>query len=74
MMIDGHDALVCFSQGSAATNWSVDILEPRECTIVTLLGGADSGQAAPPPHDGEFPLLSIIRTVRFTAPSQALGD
>ncbi len=67
MMIDGHDAIVCVFQGSAATRWSVEILEPRECTIVTLLGGADADQASPPPHDAEFPLLSIIRTVHFTA-------
>jgi hypothetical protein len=69
MMIDGHEAVVCVSQGGAATGWSVETLEPRECTILTLLGGADADQAVPPPHDGEFPLLSIIRTVHFTATS-----
>lgn len=68
LMIDGHKAIVCVSAGSAAIRWSVEILEPRECTIVTLLGGADADQAVPPPHDGEFPLLSVMRTVHFTAP------
>ena len=70
LMIDGHEAVVCVSAGSAATHWSVEILDPRKCTIVTLLGGADADQAAPPPHDGKFPLLSIMRTVRFTAASK----
>jgi len=68
LMIDGHKAIVCVSAGSAAIRWSVEILEPRECTIVTLMGGADADQALPPPHDSEFPLLSIMRTVHFTAP------
>lgn len=67
LMIGGHKAVVCVSTWSAATRWSVEILEPRECTIVTLLGGADADQAVPPPHDGEFPLLSVMRTVHFTA-------
>lgn len=53
------------SSGRAAVGWSVEVLEPRECTIVTLLGGADYEQSLPPPHNGGFPLLSIIRTVHF---------
>lgn len=73
MAVDGHDAVVCVSRASAAIHWSVEILEPRECTIISLLGGADAGQAAPPPHDGEFPLLSIIRTVHFSVPSDAVA-
>lgn len=72
MMVHGHEAVVCVTRGSGAKRWSVEILGPRECTIVTLLGGADADQAAPPPHDGEFPLLSIIRTVHFTAISRAV--
>lgn len=65
MMVDGHAAVVCVSTGRAATHWSLEILQPRDCTILTLLGGVDYGQSLPPPHDGEFPLLSIIRTVHF---------
>jgi hypothetical protein len=42
LMIDGHEAIVCLSVGSAAIRWSVEILEPRERTILTLLGGADA--------------------------------
>ncbi len=72
MLVDGHKAMVCVSAGSAAAHWSVEILEPRECTILTLLGGAEYEQALPPPHNGEFPLLSIIRTVRF-APTSGLS-
>ena len=71
MTIGGHQAIVCLSAGSAAERWSVEIMRPRECTILTLLGGADADQAAPPPHDGEFPLLSIIRTVHFAPASSA---
>jgi len=71
--IDGLKAVVCISAGSAAIHWSVEILDPRECTILTLLGGADADQALPPPHDGEFPLLSIIRTVRFTPSASRHG-
>lgn len=69
MVVDGHKAVVCISIGRAAIHWSVEILEPRECTILTLLGGADYEQSLPPPHDGEFPLLSIIRTVHFAPTS-----
>lgn len=65
--VNGHKAVVCVSSGSGAVHWSVEILEPRECTILTLLGGADYDQTLPPPHNGEFPLLSIIRTVHFTS-------
>lgn len=65
--LDGHKAVVCISTGSAAVHWSIEILQPRECTIISLLEGADYRQALPPPHNGEFPLLSIIRTVHFTS-------
>jgi hypothetical protein len=71
MVVDRHEAVVCVSKGSGATRWSAEILEPRECTILTLLGGADADQASPPPHDGEFPLLSIIRSVHFSPVSGA---
>lgn len=66
LRIAGHKAIVCVSTGRAAVGWSVEILHPRECMIVTLLGGAGYKQSLPPPHNGEFPLLSIIRTVHFT--------
>ena len=67
LSVGGHEAVVCTSRGRAAVHWSVEILQPRQCTILALLGGADYKQSLPPPHDGDFPLLSIIRTVRFTS-------
>jgi len=65
MLLDGHQALVCVYSGRAAIHWEVEVLYPRECTILTLLAGADSDAASPPPHDGAFPLLSIIKTLHF---------
>ena len=68
LTLDGHQALVCVSCGRAACHWGVEVLQPRECTILTLLGGADSDEAQPPPHDGIFPLLSIIATLHIELP------
>ncbi len=65
MRLDGHQALVCVWCGRAACHWTVEVLQARQCTILSLLGGADSDEAAPPPHDGIFPLLSIIQTLHF---------
>jgi hypothetical protein len=65
MLLDGHQALVCVYSGRAATHWKVEVLYPRECTILTLLAGADSDEASPPLRDGVFPLLSIIKTLHF---------
>lgn len=73
MRVGGHAAVVCVSRGRAAMHWSVEILRPRQCTILTLLAGADYKQSLPPPHDGEFPMLSIIRTVRFTSSMHTPG-
>lgn len=70
MLLDGHQALVCvYSSGRAAgLRWNVAVLYPRECTILSLLSGADSYEASPPPRDGAFPLLSIIKTLHFEPP------
>jgi len=65
MQLDGHEALVEVSCGRGACHWYVNLLQPRECTILSLLVGTDSDEALSPPHDGLFPLLSIIRTVQF---------
>lgn len=72
LTIDGHQAAVCVWSGRAAVHWKIEILQPRQCTIISLLTGADAEQALPPPHDGEFPLLTIIRTVRFTSPGPSV--
>ena len=70
MQLDGHEALVEVSCGRGACHWYVNLLQPRECTILSLLTGTDPDEALPPPHDGLFPLLSIIRTVHFDAPAK----
>ncbi len=65
MQIDGHEAFV---GGPFNGPWSVNILQPRACDIFPMAGSSDD---APPPHDGKFPLLSIVRTVHFeSVPSQ----
>ncbi len=67
MQLDGHEAFVevfCGARGPAC-HWSVHVLQPRDCLILTLLTGADFEEALPPPHDALFPLLSIVRTVLF---------
>jgi len=65
MELDGHEAIVhCFC-GSAACAWRVITLQPRECTIFPMEPGGGFDDVLPPPHDGRFPLLSIINTVHF---------
>jgi hypothetical protein len=66
--IDGHEALQAVVGGvdgkgaGASCGWRVTILQPRGCSIFPL---GSSDDAFPPLHDGHFPLLSIIETVRF---------
>lgn len=65
--VDGHEALVkvdCFP----TCRWSVNIFQPRNCTILSVLGGADAAYAEPPLRDDSaFPLLTIIETVHFNS-------
>lgn len=65
MQVDGYEAIVSCSCGRAACHWSVLTLSPRECDIFPIVPGEYSNDDLPPPHDGEFPLLSIIKTVHF---------
>jgi hypothetical protein len=65
MQLDGHEALKTVECGRAACHWRVHILQPRDCVILSLLSGADAEEALPPPHNGVFPLLSIIESVHF---------
>jgi hypothetical protein len=65
MQVDGHEAIVSCGCGRAACQWSVLTLQPRECDIFPMEPGEGSNDSLPPPHDGEFPLLSIINTVHF---------
>jgi hypothetical protein len=68
MEVDGHEAIVgcgCPGSGAASCNWGVTILQPRECSIFPMEPGQAFDDRLPPPHDGKFPLLSIINTVHF---------
>jgi hypothetical protein len=67
MRLDGHEALLVIDCGRAAWHWRIITLQPRPCLIYTGLMGSDSTESVPPPHDGMFPLLSIIRTVHIDA-------
>ena len=65
--LDGHEALLRIDCGRAAWHWQIIIMQPRPCLISTGLMGNDYVESVPPPHDGMFPLLSIIRTVDIDA-------
>jgi hypothetical protein len=65
LQVDGHEAIVTCSCGRAACSWAVHILQPRECSFLPMVPGEGSSDNYPLPHDGEFPLLSIINTVHF---------
>lgn len=65
MQVDSHEAVVSCGCGRAACNWSVRTLQPHECETFPMVTGEGLKDDLPPPHDGEFPLLSIINTVHF---------
>lgn len=65
MQVDGHEAIVSCSCGLAACDWSVLTLQPRVCDIFPMVTGRGVRDDLPPPHDGEFPLLSIIKTLHL---------
>jgi hypothetical protein len=65
--LDGHEAIVgcgCGS-GAGACRWNVVTLQPRECSIFPMESGQAFDDSYLPPHDGKFPLLSILHTVHF---------
>ncbi len=64
IQLDGHEALVSVGCGHPACQWAVNILQPRECAIFTMIHEPIEDTYSPP-HDGTFPLLSIIQTVRL---------
>jgi hypothetical protein len=64
IQLDGHEALVSVGCGRAACHWAVNILQPRDCAIFTMISDPIEDTYLPP-HDGTFPLLSIIKTVRL---------
>ncbi len=66
MRLDGHEAISDCSCGwGGSCQWTVYILQPRACNIFPGGPPADRYDNLPPPHDGHFPLLSIIRTVHI---------
>jgi hypothetical protein len=60
MKIGGREAVSCVTCGRGACQWAVHVLGPRQFRIVSLLPD-EEGKSAP--IDGEFPLLTIIRSL-----------
>ena len=60
MQIDSHGAIL---GGPKRGPWSIALLQPRACDVFPMDPPDDDRR--PPPHDGQYPLLSIIETVHF---------
>ena len=74
ILIDGHKALAC-ADCTGVCRWTVHLFEPgRECLIDVEMPVIVNSDGYVPPLDdgaylkGDFPLLSIIRTVRCDPP------
>lgn len=65
LQIDGHPGLVCVTCGRAACSWTIHMIKPTHLTILSLTREANLGRTPIAPHDGRFPILSIIRTLHF---------
>lgn len=65
MQVDGRKAIVSCGCGRAACQFRVLTLQPYECQILPMVPGEGSDDNLPPPHDGRYPVLSIIKTVHF---------
>ncbi len=63
--IDGYQGLVCVTCGRAACSWTIHMVKPTHLAILSLAREANLGRTPPAPHDGRFPILSIIRTLHF---------
>lgn len=59
----GTIGYVCYTHGRAALHWGISILQPAKWDILSGLMGADYEEGMPQPHDGMFPILSILKTV-----------
>ena len=56
----GAKGYVCFTHGSAALHWDLNILDPVAWNILSDdYGGEFPRGVDPPPHDGPFPVLSF---------------
>jgi hypothetical protein len=60
MRIGERDAVSCVTCGRGACHWAVHVLGQRQFTIMSFLPG-EEGKGGP--MDGEFPLLTIIRSL-----------
>jgi hypothetical protein len=60
MKIGQREAVSCVTCGRAACKWAVHVLGPRQFTIMSFLHGEEHKAT---PIDGEFPLLTIIRSL-----------
>jgi hypothetical protein len=65
MQVDGLEAIVSCGCGRAACSYTVLTLQPYECRILPMVSGEGFLDNSPPPPDGEFPQLSIMKTVHF---------
>jgi TonB family protein len=65
LQIDGYPGLVCVTCGRAACSWTIHMIKPTQLAILSLTREANLGRTPPAPHDGRFPILSIIRTLHF---------
>jgi len=67
LTIDGHRALNCVTCGRAACSWTVMLAKPVRCNILSFTDrDAFGDRTAMRPHDNRFPILSILRSIRFT--------
>jgi hypothetical protein len=67
LTIDGHRALNCVTCGRAACSWTLMLEKPVRCNILSFTDRETFGnRTAMRPHDSRFPILSILRTIRFT--------
>jgi hypothetical protein len=67
LTIDGHRALNCVTCGRAACSWTLMLATPVRCNILSFTDHETFGKrTAMRPHDSRFPILSILRTIRFT--------
>ena len=64
LRLGGRRAADCMTCGRGACQWQIVIPGEMELTIISLLSQGGMGDQ---PRDSTYPLLSIIRTVRFKA-------
>jgi hypothetical protein len=61
--LDTRTAVNCTTCASASCDWSVRIPGDKQFTIFSMIG---SELTKPGPEDAEYPILSIIRSIKFS--------